>query len=87
MKKIRKALGARTNTFEVMVDGLWQANPGRTHNIQSFANVKVMFTSDEVGETMSIVDSITGNLITVPYEDIERLVTHTRGERKHEHRT
>ena len=76
---IEKAPGARANTYMRQVEGL--STSTATLKGQHI-NAGVMFTSDSVGETLSIVDPATKRQVTVTFEEVEQLIEYTRSKRK-----
>ena len=73
--KTQKSTGSKSNTYHTEIDGL-------SMNIETLemksVNVFAMFTSDEIGETLSLHDPLTMRTITVPFEMVEQLIKHTR---------
>lgn len=47
---------------------------------KSYGNVIIRFTSDELGETLSL--EAAGTLIAVAFEEVEKVIKKARGERK-----
>ena len=41
--------------------------------------ITVRFTSDKIGETISLADEINGIMIIVPFESVAELIERTRG--------
>lgn len=50
------------------------------HENKSYGNVIIRFTSDELGETLSL--EAAGTLIAVTFEEVEKVIKKARGERK-----
>lgn len=76
---IKKSKGATINTWETIVKGI------KYHSRKAWLRNNylclVMFTSDKTGETISILDTETNNQYILPFEDIEKLIQHTRGQK------
>ena len=71
--KIKQAPGAKTNTKYAVIDGQREIK-GKKQMIP----LTVMFTSDGVGETISIIDEYSKFMLTVPFEAVEMLINETR---------
>jgi hypothetical protein len=78
-RKITKAPGAKFNSFTIDIKGLSMFP--ETQKGQLIEAV-VTFTSDDAGETLSMVDPTTKKQIVVPFGSIEQLVAHTRNNRQ-----
>jgi len=76
---MRKAKNAQSNTFAEYMDGITaKGRSGKIHRVK----VKAVFTSDEHGESLSLYCPSNDTMILVPFEQVERLIEHTRKERK-----
>ena len=71
--EINQAPGAKTNTKYTIIDGQREIK-GKPQLIP----LTVMFTSDDFGETISIIDEYGKIRLTVPYEDAQMLIDETR---------
>lgn len=71
-----KSPGAKTNTHDIQVRGMLAAGSKATAE-----ELLVFFTSDALGETLSIASERTGILLAVPFEKVEKLIQQTRRER------
>jgi transaldolase len=74
---IKKAEGARSNTYRVEVKGLIAEMD--TRQIKE-SNIGILFTSDKLGETISVYGLDGNQSITVPLEAVEQLIKHTRNQ-------
>ena len=48
---------------------------------RAYANITARFTSDEIGETISLADERAGLMLVVPFEPVFRMITEARTER------
>ena len=71
--KVKKAPGAETNTNYTVINGDREIKGKR-----QMIPLTVMFTSDNLGETISIIDEYGKVRLTVPFEPVEELIKATR---------
>jgi hypothetical protein len=78
--EINKSPSSDTNTY--YVDALGIATESDDKDEFTIKDVRIQFTSDHEGETLSLYDKY---IYTVPYEVVEMLVDYVRKQRgKHE---
>jgi hypothetical protein len=76
---IEKAQGAVSNSFVTVVKDCISVHPETLKG--QCIDARIMFTSDEHGETLSVFDPATKKQIVMPFEQVEQLIFRTRRER------
>lgn len=69
-----KAPKAKTNTHLADIKGIIATNRGMART-----TITVRFTSDALGETISLTDEDSGLMMSVPFEKVDKLIKETRG--------
>jgi len=76
--RIIKAPGAKSNTYLAVIEG----GERMRDEFKSYA-IDVRFTSDDVGETLSLAYG--DRQFVVPFERVEKLIKYTREKRRQSH--